>query len=61
MVTVDRWLVNIWVDSLYQKEMVEIFTDLLNGDYIIENLRKDFTQWADENMELQDIKTIYDT
>ena len=61
MVTVDRWLVNIWVDSLYQKEMVEIFTDLLNGDYIIENLKKDFRQWLDENMELQDIKTIYDT
>ena len=61
MVTVDRWLVNIWVDSLYQKEMVEIFTDLLNGDYIIENLKNDFRQWVDENMELQDIKTIYDT
>jgi len=54
MVKVDRWLVTIWIESLYQKEMAEIFTDLLNGDYIIENLRKDFTQWVDENMELQD-------
>ena len=52
VMTVEQWIVSIWVESLYQKDIAYIFTNLLNEDYKkLTEIKKDFAQWVDDNME----------
>ena len=42
----DRWTVSNWLDLLSEKEIDEMLTDLINGDYTIEKLRQDYYKWG---------------
>ena len=44
----DRWTVNNWLDLWSEKEIDEMLTDLINGDYTIEKLRQDYYKWGGE-------------
>lgn len=47
----DRWTVADWVDGWSQKEIDEMLTDLINGDYTAEQLRQDFNEWVLNNID----------
>lgn len=53
--TAEQWIVSIWAESLYQKEIAYIFTNLLNEDYKkLTEIKKDFAQWVDDNTDYLD-------
>ena len=48
----DRWTVADWVDGWSQKEIDEMLTDLINGDYTVIQLRQDFQEWMQDNIDV---------
>ena len=48
----DRWTVGKWVDGWSQKEIDEMLTDLINGDYTVIQLRQDFQEWMQDNIDV---------
>ena len=44
----DRWSVSNWLDLWSEKEIDEMLTDLINGDYTIEKLSQDYDEWVKE-------------
>ena len=55
VMTAEQWIVSIWAESLYQKEIAYIFTNLLNEDYKkLTEIKKDFAQWVDDNTDYLD-------
>lgn len=45
MITADRWSVGDWIDEWGMKEIDEMITDLINGEYKVEQLKEDFAEW----------------
>lgn len=49
VISIDRNYVEQWCDG--EEEMIEILTDVINGDYSIEALRSDITEWIEGRRE----------
>ena len=53
-ITADRWTVGNWTEGWSQKEIDEMLTDLINGDYTAEQLRQDFEEWISDNIDVME-------
>ena len=49
VISVDRNYVEQWCDG--EEEMIEIITDVINGDYSLQALREDIREWVENRRE----------
>ena len=50
-IKIDKYTVGKWIDGWTPKEIDEIFTDLINKDYTAEQLKQDFEEWMQDNID----------